>query len=483
MEIRRRYNNLSALPGFLAVALTVSLAILVSQLEAAVITVGRPGDGTTLGSVQEALDKASPGDMVRVYPGIYHGNVHIRTNNVMVEGVGQPVIQGEKTGNVVTLQADNVTLKGFSIRGGGRDLLKDDAGIKFVKAKECRVTENHLEDNLYGMYLFQSEKCVITHNVIRGRTYDSEEDRGNGIHTWDSPFNRIEHNDIADARDGFYISFSHFCTIDHNKIHRTRYGLHYMYSTDNSFSYNTLIDNVAGAAVMYAKRMKFSGNVFAHNRGFRAYGVLWQDVRHSDCFDNLIFDNTIGLYFDQAGMCNVYKNLVISNDVASIILENSENNTIFENNFINNLSLLRLRGGTQTGRNNLFYRENKGNYWSDYRGYDLDGDGVGDQPYKLEGIFDAMEAGIPELRLFLFSPLTAALELAERAFPIIEVTITAEDKFPLMKPVKISGPPFEAITKSRVVGAERSERVFVGLFSLVLLGVGFLKVRKGRAVL
>jgi len=466
----------------LAATVTLSVAILVSTLQASVITVGKPADATTLGSVQDALEKASPGDTVRVYPGIYPGNVHIRTNNIVLEGIGQPTIQGEKTGNAVTLQADNVTFKGFLIRGGGRDLLKDDAGIKFVKAKECLVTENRLEDNLYGMYLSQSEKCVITYNVIRGRTYDSQEDRGNGIHTWDSPFNRIEHNDIADARDGFYISFSNFCTIDYNKIHRTRYGLHYMYSNDNSFSYNTLIDNVAGAAVMYAKRFKFSGNVFAHNRGFRAYGVLWQDVRHSDCFDNLIFDNTIGLYFDQAGMSKVYKNLVVSNDVASIILENSENNTIFENNFINNLSLLRLRGGTQTGRNNLFYREGKGNYWSEYRGYDLDGDGIGDQPYKLEGIFDALEADIPELRLFLFSPLTAALELAERAFPIIEVTITAEDKFPLMKPVKIDGPPAEAIAKSRVAVAGGSQRVFVGLFSLVLLGGCLLMARKGRAV-
>jgi nitrous oxidase accessory protein len=462
---------------------TVSVTALVPPLQAAVITVGKPADGTTFGSVQEALDRASPGDTVRVYPGIYHGNVHITTNNILVEGIGRPTIQGDTTGNAVTLEAENVTLKGFLIRGGGRDLLKDDAGIKFVKAKECLVTENRLVDNLYGMYLSQSEKCMITHNVIRGRTYDSEEDRGNGIHTWDSPFNRIEHNDIADARDGFYISFSHFCTIDYNKVHRTRYGLHYMYSNDNSFSYNTLTDNVAGAAVMYAKRFKFSGNVFAHNRGFRAYGVLWQDVRHSDCFDNLIFDNTIGLYFDQAGMSNVYKNLVISNDVASIILENSENNTIFDNNFINNLSLLRLRGGTQRGRNNLFYRDGKGNYWSEYRGYDLDGDGIGDQPYKLEGIFDSLEADIPELRLFLFSPLTAALELAERAFPIIEVTITAEDKFPLMKPVMISGPPSEALAKSRVGVAEGSERVFVGLFCSALLGVGLLMVKKGRAVL
>lgn len=483
MRTRRRCTDSVALLRLLAAVMTVSAAILVSPLHAAVITVGKPADDTTLGSVQEALDKASPGDTVRVYPGIYQGNVHIRTNSIFVEGIGLPTIQGETTGNAVTLEADKVTIKGFTIRGGGRDLLKDDAGIKFVKAKECVITENRLEDNLYGMYLSQAEKCLISKNVIRGRTYDVEEERGNGIHTWDSPFNKIEENDIADTRDGIYISFSHNCAIDHNKVHRTRYALHYMYSNENLFSYNTLMDNVAGAAVMYAKRMKFNGNVFAHNRGFRSYGVLWQDVRHSDCFDNLVFDNTIGLHFDHAGMSRVYNNLVMSNDVANVIMENSEENTIFENNFINNLSLLRLRGGTQAGRNNLFYRDGRGNFWGDYRGYDLDGDGIGDQPYKLEGIFDILEAEIPELRLFLFSPLTAALELAERAFPIIESTITAEDKFPLMKPVKITGPPSETIAKSRVGVAGGPERIFVGLFSLTLFGIAIFKLRKGRAVL
>lgn len=450
-----------------------------SWLEAAVITVGKPGDPTTLDSVRKALEMSTGGDVIQVYPGTYHGNVEISTDNVVVEGIGRPIIQGGKTGNAVTITGNHVTLRGFVIRGGGRELLKDDAGIKLIKVGQCVVEKNRLEDNLHGIYLQKAEKCIISHNVIRGRAYDYQEDRGNGIHLWDSPFNRIVFNDVADVRDGMYISFAHYCTIDHNKVHRTRYGLHYMYSTDNSFSYNALIDNVAGAAVMYGKRIIFKGNVFAHNRGFRAYGILWQDVRHSQCTDNLVIDNTIGLYFDQAGFTEVYANIVVSNDIANVILENSEDNRIFGNNFLSNLSLLRLRGGTQQGRNNLFYKDGRGNYWSDYRGYDLDGNGIGDQPYKLQLFNDALEADYPEFRLFLFSPLAAAVSLAEKAFPIIHVTVTAEDRFPLMKPVKVSGPPEETLVKAQLRNIAPKERLGVGLMSLVLFGLSGIVVWKG----
>jgi nitrous oxidase accessory protein len=474
----KRFDNVIQIMQIVACVILVSL-LLVHETQAAVITVGKPGDSSTLRSLKEALEKVRPGDVLEVYDGTYEGNLNIITDGLVLQGMGRTVIQGEKTGNAVLVAANRVTVKGFVIRGGGRESLTDDAGLKVMKVKECVVANNRFEDNLHGVYLNGSEKCIVTNNVIRGRSYDYQEDRGNGIHLHDSPSSKIEHNDIADTRDGVYVSFSDYCTIDNNKVHKTRYGLHYMYSHDNSFRYNTLIDNVAGAAVMYARNIKFNGNVSAHNRGARAYGILWQDVRHSECFDNLIFDNTIGLYVDHAGFSKAYNNMIVSNDVAVIILENSEDNTMFNNNFLNNLSLLRLRGRTQSGRNNLFYENGRGNYWSDYRGYDLDGDGIGDIPFKLQGIWDYLEAEYPEFRLFFFSPLTTAMDMAERSFPIIESRVTAEDKFPLMRPVRIQGPPAATLAKTHLRKPRTVERIAVALGCIALVCGSFVAIRRG----
>lgn len=425
--------------------------------------------------LQEALQKAHPGDVIEVFPGTYYGNIKIETDNLTLKGHGWPVIQGEKTGNAVTIKSRGVTLTGFIIRGGGFELLKDEAGIKLIKAHGARIVNNRLEDNLHGIYLYQSEKCLISGNVIRGRHYQVQEKRGNGIHLWNSPFNRIEKNDLAFTRDGIYVSFSHYCHIDRNYIHQVRYGIHYMYSNHNFFNGNVLLRNVAGVAMMFGRYFSFARNIVAHNRGFRAYGILWQQALHAECKENLVYDNTIGLYFDDAGFSKIHHNWVINNDIAVVILANSEEDAIYENNFLNNLSLVQLRGGVPQRVH--FYKSHRGNYWSNYRGYDLDGDGIGDQSFSLVGIFDDLQADYPEFRFFSFSPLAAALRLAEKALPVLEVPEVAEDLYPLMHPVRISGISPRAITQFEASSAQirRARLLFLAgclgglLFSILIL--------------
>jgi hypothetical protein len=53
------------------------------------------------------------------------------------------------------------------------------------------------------------------------------------------------------------------------------------------------------------------------------------------------------------------------------------------------------------------------NDWDDYRGYDLDGDGVGDVPYELRSLSNELRARYPDLAFFDGSPTVALTGTAQ----------------------------------------------------------------------
>ena len=111
-----------------------------------------------------------------------------------------------------------------------------------------------------------------------------------------------------------------------------------------------------------------------------------------------------------------------------------ERNLIVSNNFIDNTEQIEVRGGgTLSG--NTWYENGKGNYWSDYVGYDGNKDGVGEMPYSAESLFENLIDAYPNLRIFIFSPVAEAIELAAEAFPVIKPEPKVEDSYPLMSPV------------------------------------------------
>jgi nitrous oxidase accessory protein len=138
--------------------------------------------------------------------------------------------------------------------------------------------------------------------------------------------------------------------------------------------------------------------------------------------------------FFEASTDNLFRhNIIAQNDVALQMFQNSERNTFTENNFIDNLNPLSLVGKrtlTQWSENG------RGNYWSAYDGYDLDHDGIGDIPMKIQNVFDYLEGQHPNLRLYLYSPASQALAVAAKAFPIIEINQEV-DEHPLMRPIDL----------------------------------------------
>ena len=419
-------------------------------------------------SLQARIDAAAPGESIRVESGIYEGNI-VLNKTIALIGVGQPVLVGSGKGSVITVTADGCAIQGFIVRHSGPDLQNEDSGI-LLKSNRNRVENNDLRDILFGIYLYHSSGNHIFNNHIVGRRELELGERGSAIHIWSSPSNRIEGNQISFTRDGLFIQNSKDNYIARNRITDLRYGVHYMFSDANVFERNIFTNSVAGAAIMYSKDITFRQNLFLHNRAFSSFGILFQECDRCNAEENWIVDNVTGIFMEALRDSAFRRNVIAENDVAIEMFSSASGNVFAANHFVDNLSPMQLIGN----RTNTRWEENgKGNFWSDYDGYDLDEDGIGDVANRIQNVFEYMESNHPRLRLYLYSPAAGAISAAENAFPVVAAS-TEIDNHPLTRTAKLELPQ-ELIPMPAPFSAS------LGLFSLCIAGVsGFVFWKRSR---
>lgn len=390
------------------------------------LRVGGPGGGYT--GIGNALADADEGDTILVSAGEYHENLRIE-KPIVLRGEGDARLVGLGRGDVISVLADDVTIEGLRVSGSGSMMISSDAGIKIYGARD-RIKNNRLFDNLFGIYLKGAREALVDSNHIEGRRAVDLGRRGAGIHLYDAHRNVIRENRVSYVRDGVYFDHANFNLVERNDFSHLRYGVHYMYCEDNSFFDNVFRDSLGGVALMYTERVTFRGNQILNNReGYNAFGLLLKDCLDSVAERNVIVNNVNGVFLDNSHHNHFRNNLVAYNDVGIMLYASSLENGFSGNDFIGNLATLHT-----VGRAEERWTENGvGNYYSDYKGYDLDDDGVGDVPHRLQDAFEYLTGRRPLASLFLTSAAADALAAAERSFPIVPSS-DEEDTAPRMKP-------------------------------------------------
>jgi nitrous oxidase accessory protein len=422
-------------------------------------------------SISAALSRARPGDTIRLAAGEYHERLVIDVP-ITLTADGTARILGGHEGTVVHVTAPGTVLEGLEIAEAGTNLSKDMACL-LVEADDVTVRNCSIRRALHGIYVKGGSRARILGNRVEGRLDLIESDRGNGIHLWNSHRNRVVGNEIFHVRDGIYFSFANETEIEDNHIHDVRYGLHYMYSNDNVFTDNLFERNVAGAALMYSERITFERNTFARCRGFRAYGILLQSMSEVTARQNLILDNSRGIFMNNTDASVFARNDVVDNDLAIQLNGGCDENRFAANNFLGNLTELLL---DVSDMETAWADDEGGNHWSNYRGYDLDRDGIGDVPFSIQNVFQVLESDVPEVRFYLLSPAAEVLRAAEEGLPILRLG-DAQDPAPRMRAMANEDVPWE---RAREAGFEPSP-VWAGLYlvgtllplgALVLFGRG-----------
>src|SRR5262249_17850312 len=98
-------------------------------------------------------------------------------------------------------------------------------------------------------------------------------------------------------------------------------------------------------------------------------------------------------------------------DTAITLFSSAERNAFGGNRFADNWSDVILSG---RDAGTAWSIDGRGNSWDRYRGFDFDGDAIGDTPHPILGAFERVESANPAARLSLRSPAAAGLELAAR---------------------------------------------------------------------
>lgn len=426
--------------------------------------------------LQAAIDAAEAGSVLSIAPGHYAGRLVIDKPLHLVGEQGpngeRVVIDGERQGSVLTILADGTVVENVVIRNSGNVIDQEDAGIVVEKANDVQLIGNRLEDVLYGIKGVEATRLTLRDNHIVGRTHDIAR-RGDGIRLWQSEDSLVEGNTVEKTRDVIFW-FSDGTTVRNNRFESNRYGVHMMYTDGMTVVGNVMSHNSVGAYLMYSVDVLLEGNTMHNNRGPSGYGIALKDMDAVRIRDNYLLDNRVGLFFDNSPARvnieqQIERNVFAYNDTGVLMMPAVKRNVLRGNTFLDNLEQVGVKGGSSQQGDQLGGNRWDGNFWSDYAGYDQErsstalasagldgfnmnsavmedaaagstGDGIGDLPYRAESLFENLSDRHPNLKLFHFSPVEGAIDLAAQAFPVIKPKPKLTDAAPLMAPVLPSFP-------------------------------------------
>lgn len=295
-------------------------------------------------TIQEAIDAPETlvGHTIFVRSGTYYEHVIIRKDLSLIgEDKNTTIIDGSENGTVISIESVNYSrISGFTIQNSGRwysglPLLKS-IGISVLDSEGVVLDQNIIKATEYGIYFANSSGSTIYDNILTAND------------DYDIYFNQsknliVSENSIFDSRgqSGIFMKSSF-----HNIIDRNTISLGFGNAITLEHSYENIVEN----------------NWLTEKS--------WDGIDLWDSYNNTIAGNTI------------------EKNWRGIVLDDARDNKIYHNNFIDNKDTTGImRQIVIYGSNNTNMWDDslgRGNYWSDYKGQDLNNNSIGDTPYLID---------------------------------------------------------------------------------------------------
>ena len=380
------------------IAVTLFLASLqVLSVKAQQETIIVPDNHPT---IQEAIDIAKDGDTIFIKSGIYNEQSIVINKPISLIGENPKttILQGPKIEYPITkkepnnkpdftllnsktsinflppitiiiqIKADNVEISGFTLTNAY-------TGIS-ATGNKTKITQNNFIDTYNNALNIKGHYTTITQNNITGTVQCT----GN--------YNIISSNNLNFSHPNIKLK-GDLNIIQNNNINNRGYGI-----------------EIIGNQNLIAKNC-LTGDLETGSEGI----VITQGI-NNEILKNIIKNNYFSGILIQTGINNsIHKNTITENRFGLVIVgydNESGNNTVFQNNFINNTQQAKV--DYLPALQNRWDDSKEGNYWVDYNGTDSNSDGIGDTPYLVEAYKWDNDVG------------------GEASF------VSGQDNFPLMEP-------------------------------------------------
>jgi len=440
--------------------------------------------------LQDQLASTPSGGILNVQPGVYEGALVI-DRPVRLVGIGHPTLKGDGKGTVLTIRAPGTTVRDLMIEGSGPGPVDNPAGVS-VEADRVVVKDLHIRDTYTGIWVEDAKDAQLTGNVIEGRKDvavsgqtpamggdmagmvmgsargAAQAGRGDGVSLFNAIRPVVTGNQLTNVRDGFYLSYGSGTRIECNSVSGSRYAIHGMYGTTVTVARNHFAANESGPVMMYGGPVTLEGNVIREQRSSATgFGVLLLDVGGARLLRNVLVSNRVGLQIEgpvgDPRPTAVTLNTIALNQVGVGIYPTA-NASLSENSFVENTVQVLGLGPEGGGGDSRWSSGAVGNYWSDYRGFDRSGKGIGEIAHVEGAAAGRLLASDPTLLALASSPSFTLLRAVEQRSAGQHPVVV--DRLPLMSP---RSPALPAPASHAAVGTGLVGAASLVVCSLVLL--------------
>ncbi|MEA2054515.1 MAG: right-handed parallel beta-helix repeat-containing protein [Candidatus Thermoplasmatota archaeon] len=309
-----------------------------SNVQGKTIYVGGAGQGNYT-SIQDAVNNASDGDEIYIFPGFYHEHVVINKSVSLIgKSENSTVVDADFTGNAIEILSSSVKISNLTVRNGGGE--KENALIK-VSSDGNEIKNCTLHTCRNGILLKGNGNCIsgcTIHENGNGVEIQSDENdvgncilykNGMGIEFYNAYKNVISKCIFHTNGIGVYMENSSGNVINGCDIYKNsgnEGGIFFINSDANIITNSSVNHNVWSVRLVNCNENEISKCEISESR----FGIKIEQCRGNEIYGCNITRNRYGIYIEKCSMDKINFNNIADNHMyglyAKFGIENAKHN-------------------------------------------------------------------------------------------------------------------------------------------------------------